>query len=240
MSNKKSILSGAGKNMAIQYNTIHLWSRQKWGGLELTNAAMSASLRIRIIDVNIRWPVSQAIICRYIDEGVVGNVIGPFLSTGRRLCHKTQKRPAKCMCTVLCMVFSFPPCVWNLKLCPVGQQYLSVVDSSSVWGILYGLAECLIFHSYSSQQGGGGGEGEWGTKLPISLHYRTWLRERGRERGGGLRSRPLITRRNYFTDGGGCLYCRRSAGHDAERAKEDAAYYSAARSCRGGAPAQHA
>ncbi len=34
---------------------------------------------------------------------------------------------------------------------------------------------------------GGGGEGEWGTKLPISLHYLA----QGEGQGGGLGSLPL-------------------------------------------------
>jgi hypothetical protein len=34
---------------------------------------------------------------------------------------------------------------------------------------------------------GGGGEVEWGSKLPISLHYSA----KGEGQGGGLRSLPL-------------------------------------------------
>ncbi len=57
----------------------------------------------------------KPMICRYIDEGVVGSSMGLFLiggAAGRRFCHKTQKGPVKCVyCVcVLCMVYSFPPC----------------------------------------------------------------------------------------------------------------------------------
>ncbi len=102
-------------------------------------------------------------ICRYIyvDEGVVGSGMGfSWLgATG----HKTQKGPAKCVycLCVLCVIYSFPPCGWNL--CQVGRQFLSVVDNSKVWGIWFGLAEC------------------------VSLQYLA----QGEGQGGGLRSRPL-------------------------------------------------
>ncbi len=46
------------------------------------------------------------------------------------------------------------------------------------------MAECLLFHSYLARRGG---EGEWGSKLPISLHYLT----KGEGSGRGLRSLPL-------------------------------------------------
>ncbi len=46
---------------------------------------------------------------------------------------------------VLCTVYSFTPC--GLNLCQIGQQFLSVVDISKVWGKWYGLADYLLFHS---------------------------------------------------------------------------------------------
>ncbi len=67
-------------------------------------------------------------------------------ATGWRFCRKTQKGPAKCVYCVrlLYTVYSFPHCGWNF--CEIGRQFLSVLDNNKVWGKLYGLAECLIFH----------------------------------------------------------------------------------------------
>jgi hypothetical protein len=86
------------------------------------------------------------------------------------------------MCILwMCTVYSFPPAA---EICArLADQFLPVVDNSKVRGIYYGLAECLIFHSYGSYWG----EEEWGTKLPIlpiSLHYLAQGEgPRGRERG---------------------------------------------------------
>ncbi len=99
-----------------------------------------------------------------------------------------RDKPAICMYCVLCPVL-FYPCSWNL--CQIGRQFLSVVDNSKVWGILYGLAECLIFHSQLAEWG----EVEWGIKLPISLHYLA----QGEGQGGGLRSLPLVRARPIKT-----------------------------------------
>jgi hypothetical protein len=53
----------------------------------------------------------------------------------------------------------------------------------------FGLAEFLIFHSYVAiKVWGGGVEGEWGSKVPISLHFLA----QGEGQGRGLRSLPLV------------------------------------------------
>jgi hypothetical protein len=82
-------------------------------------------------------------------------------ATGRRFCHKTQQGPAK-------FVYAVPP---------IGRKFPSVVDNSKVWGIWYGLDECLIF-----QLAGWGG---WTGSGAISFlyHHTTWIRERGRKGG---------------------------------------------------------
>ncbi len=75
------------------------------------------------------------------------------------------------------MVYSFPPL--QLKLCQIGRQFLSVVDNSSLGHLIwFGLMSGISLLDIA----GWGGEGEWGNKLPISLHY-TLLRERGRVGG---------------------------------------------------------
>ncbi len=45
-----------------------------------------------------------------------------------------------CKCTVY-----FPPAAKIYA--EIGWQLQSVVDNSKVWGILFGLADCLLFHS---------------------------------------------------------------------------------------------
>ncbi len=94
--------------------------------------------------INVTEPASEwvSMIFRYID-----GAFPDWGDTRQRFCYKTQKGPAKCVnCVcVLCMVYSFPPCGWNLR--QVGRQFLWVVDNNKVWGIWFGLAECLIFHS---------------------------------------------------------------------------------------------
>ncbi len=114
---------------------------------------------------------SAPMICRHIDEGVEWGF--SWLGVTGRFCHKTQMGPAKCVYCV-CVpgtVYDvlFPPCGKNV--CQVGLQFLSVVDSSKVWGIWCGLDECLIFFT---EVGGGGVRGSGALRSPY--HYTTWLR----------------------------------------------------------------
>ncbi len=57
------------------------------------------------------------------------------------------------------------------------------------------LAECLDISQLASRVGGGD-EGEWGRKLPISLH----ILAQGEGQGGGLCSLPSM-RMNHLTPG---------------------------------------
>ncbi len=78
------------------------------------------------------------------------------------------------------------PCGWNL--CQVGQQFLSVVVNSEVWGKWYGLPDCLSsISNLVSSVGGGGVRGSGAVSSPY--HYTTWLRE-----GGCVPSPGLWTR----------------------------------------------
>jgi hypothetical protein len=67
----------------------------------------------------------------------------------------------------------------------------------------------VLYFTASKQGGGGGkgGEGDWGNKLPISLHYLA----QGEGQGGGLRSLPLDSWQKE-EGGGRCL-----PGHTAHR-----------------------
>jgi hypothetical protein len=78
-------------------------------------------------------------ICRYIDEGVVGSGMGLFLIVGHwpKILPQTQNGPGKCVyCAfVLCMVYYFPPVA---EICArlAGNLCQKLTK-----------AECLIFHS---------------------------------------------------------------------------------------------
>ena len=87
-----------------------------------------------------------------------------------RFCRKTQKEPAKCLYSVLysilCTVYSFPPCGWNL--CQAGRQFLSVA--------------------------GWGREGEWGNFVSIALHSLSLPGPGGESREGGCVPSPCSSR----------------------------------------------
>ncbi len=97
----------------------------------------------------------------HLDEGVVVSGMELFLIVGywQRFCRKTHKKSAKCVfCAyVLCTLYSFPPCGWNL--CQIGQQFL--------------------FKTVKS----GANDMVWLNVSYFTLQLATWLRERGSEGG---------------------------------------------------------
>ncbi len=112
-----------------------------------------------------------------------------------RLCRKTQKEPAKCLCSVLYAVYS-------VLLSPLWQK--SVPDwpavSVSTWQQTR-VGQIVWFGSLSAILQLASRVGEGGGLRQLCLHsvtqpYTTW--PRWREQGGGLCSLPLVGTRNFL------------------------------------------